>query len=439
MKTTFRIVIILIANFFFYQAVSAQNCSNSLFPTSSLIPGLHFDHAGMPAVTMINQHDGTGSVHNQFITVIDADIPSKNLYNYSAFCSEMGAVVQINTEYTSFQVVPLQNLASEYAGVAGTASVLIPFGGIGITHAGIVRYLYDKHFVSTAAGSWSPEQCAAFQMAIWEVTHDQFTAIPNFSVITPSLNGFYYDYIANTTQGKLILDTAQAWLSDVNNKSLVWSNYASTKWHIVGLQSAGNIQDLILAEPIIVCSATLPLKLFSFNAALNNNEVVLKWATTDEINVSHFTIEKSTDGINFTSAGFKTADRNTKNSYTFSDNVALQTANVYYRLRSIDFDGRNEVSEIRIIKLGKTSGKDISINTYPNPVTNEIRVNVPASWQNKKVTYEVLNTSGALVKKIENNSSKLTEIINVSTLNTGFYIVRVNCNGESAQQKIIKN
>jgi Secretion system C-terminal sorting domain len=174
---------------------------------------------------------------------------------------------------------------------------------------------------------------------------------------------------------------------------------------------------------------------------LNNNKVDLKWATASEINASHFMVEKSTDGVNFSEAGmvFATGNAADKADYSLSDNVNMNQAGViYYRLRSVDIDGKNELSATRIIRIGKQADKNISILTYPNPVSNEVRITIPANWQNKKVLYEIFNAAGRTTKRIETANSSQTETINVSSMATGFYIVRVNFEGQTAQQKIIK-
>lgn len=44
---------------------------------------------------------------------------------------------------------------------------------------------------------------------------------------------------------------------------------------------------------------SLPIELLDFAAKLKNEVVELKWETTTEINNDYFTIEKSTDGVNF--------------------------------------------------------------------------------------------------------------------------------------------
>jgi Secretion system C-terminal sorting domain len=186
---------------------------------------------------------------------------------------------------------------------------------------------------------------------------------------------------------------------------------------------------------------TLPVKLISFTAALNANKAVdVKWTTAEEKNVSHFEIEKSTDGKNFTSIGLVFAYGNTseKVNYSFTDKNISQSGVMYYRLRSVDIDKKSQLSEVKLIRIASKNEQTISILTYPNPVTSELRVTIPANWQGEKVSYEVLSNSGQVIIRNEASASGQTENINVSKLSTGYYVVRVSCKGETAQQKIIK-
>jgi hypothetical protein len=185
----------------------------------------------------------------------------------------------------------------------------------------------------------------------------------------------------------------------------------------------------------------LPVKLIAFNASLDETKVNLTWTTSQEINTNHFVIERSYDAVNFYEAGVMFAyghSLEVKN-YSFTDNVANSPATIiYYRLRSVDIDGKFSYSATRIIRISSKTGNEFSLLSYPNPVSNELRVTVPAAWQNKKVIFEILNANGQVTKRTENANSSQTEAINVSSLTPGFYLVRATCNGESAKQKIIK-
>ncbi|MBK9380731.1 MAG: T9SS type A sorting domain-containing protein [Chitinophagaceae bacterium] len=188
--------------------------------------------------------------------------------------------------------------------------------------------------------------------------------------------------------------------------------------------------------------STLPVSLTAFSASLNNSKVDLKWSTASEINVSHFVVEKSTDGINYSDAGvvFAYGSATGKADYKLSDNIANDQAKIiYYRLRSVDIDGKGQLSATRIIRRNSQEENKITILTYPNPVSNELRITVPANWQNKKAVYEVFNSNGQIAKRSETSNSSQTETINVTNLVPGFYIVRVSCEGQIAQQKIVKH
>jgi hypothetical protein len=187
---------------------------------------------------------------------------------------------------------------------------------------------------------------------------------------------------------------------------------------------------------------SLPVKLVSFSAILNNDAVDLKWVTASEKNVSHFEIEKSLDGKNYEKAGIVFAYGNSSEmmSYAFTDNSINinQAAVIYYRLRSVDRDGSNELSIIRSIRIAKKGEKGISITGYPNPVTSALHITIPSNWQGKKVIYELFNNNGQAVIKSTAGTSSQTESLNTSNLAPGFYIVKASCNGETAQQKVIK-
>lgn len=188
---------------------------------------------------------------------------------------------------------------------------------------------------------------------------------------------------------------------------------------------------------------TLPVKLESFSAALNNagNKVNLNWVTSTEKNASHFAVEKSADGINFSDAGivFAYGNTNQKSNYTYTDNVAASAKVIYYRLRSVDVDGHTDYSSTRMIRVAKQTEQTVAILTYPNPVATELRVTIPAQWQGKQVTYELFNPNGSAAQKFSTANSSQTESLDLAKLAPGFYMVKVSCGTETATQKIVKN
>lgn len=186
---------------------------------------------------------------------------------------------------------------------------------------------------------------------------------------------------------------------------------------------------------------SLPLVLKNFNASLNNKKVSLNWVTGHEKDLSHFVIERSTNGRDYTEVAivFAMGTSNAVQSYSFADFVTTETRGIiYYRLRMLDSRKRHQFSPVRIIRVADATS-NVKFETYPNPVVNELRVTVPASWQNKQVSYELYNMSGNLVKRISTNNASQTETLNVKALGTGTYVVKAYMQNESASQRIVKS
>jgi len=187
---------------------------------------------------------------------------------------------------------------------------------------------------------------------------------------------------------------------------------------------------------------SLPVTLVSFSAGLNSaNEVDIKWTTSWEKNVSHFSIEKSTDGQNYSQAGLVFATGNSSDlvNYSFTDKkIDANKSTIYYRLRSVDIDGSYELSAIRTVSLGSQNRPGVAVSTYPNPVNSQLKITLPSNWQRKQVTFQVVNHSGQVVKRSISGNASQTETLDVNYLAPGIYILSAICNGETAIQKIIK-
>lgn len=189
-------------------------------------------------------------------------------------------------------------------------------------------------------------------------------------------------------------------------------------------------------------AATLPLELLSFGAMLKKTTVELNWITLWEKNLSHFEIERSLDGRTFQQAGlvFGVGNTDFKSSYSFKNNISELTAPIiYYRLKLVDQDGSYGYSDIRAIRISNSKNEVMTVMAYPNPVVNEVKITIPDSWQGTEVKYDLFNANGRVVKSIRSAKASQTEMINMSDLGRGFYVMKASNGTEVAQQKIIKN
>ena len=247
------------------EVLCGGKCDNTVFPAGSPIADLNWVVPPYNTTTFNNLYQpGSSSPAGSFTVYAPGNLSlqSQNLTNYPAFCSDLSRDLYINTNYTNYTVEPLEYLAKEDQGVPGTPGMQIPDGGIGPVRAGMVRYLVDQHYVSTNstdAGWLTNNHATSFQLALWEITHDQYN-VPaiNFSIKNATINGFYFDYNANSSTNKAIIDSAESWVKDVQNKNIDWTAYVSSVWHAVALNTP-QAQDLITAEPISACGVTTPV------------------------------------------------------------------------------------------------------------------------------------------------------------------------------------
>lgn len=185
---------------------------------------------------------------------------------------------------------------------------------------------------------------------------------------------------------------------------------------------------------------TLPLVLLDFNATVANKKAVLNWVTGMEKSLSHFVVERSVNGIDYTDAGmiFANGNSSVKVPYTYADALPVNAKGViYYRLKMVDQDGKFQRSTVKLIRIGEAP-KTLSIATYPNPVTTELRISLPESWQNKKVTLNIFSSNGQLVKQVVASRASQTEIVNVADITNGLYIIKATDGTAIATERIVK-
>jgi hypothetical protein len=185
----------------------------------------------------------------------------------------------------------------------------------------------------------------------------------------------------------------------------------------------------------------LPVQLSEFSATMVKTDVRLNWTANVEINTRHFVVERSLDGKSFQQVGLVSAagNSNVKRNYNYIDTKA-SAGTIYYRLKTVDLDGKADYSAIRTIRMATAAASNsIAISTYPNPAVNALNISVPANWQGKKVTFEIYNVSGSVVHTVVNNHAGQTEHMQVSALSRGLYIVKATSGDVSATQRIVKS
>ncbi len=178
----------------------------------------------------------------------------------------------------------------------------------------------------------------------------------------------------------------------------------------------------------------LPIELVYFKAESMDTKVALSWETATERNTNYFIAEKSTDGVNWIELDkIKAAENSAVKLFYEQEDLNPLKGISYYRLRAIDLDHTEHISETQVIDR---TNKAEYVIFYPNP-TAEI-FNIVTSGQAKDVTYEFFDISGKQVEVLVTEIQANKIIFNISALNRGIYFLNIKSpNGNKTNNKII--
>lgn len=201
------------------------------------------------------------------------------------------------------------------------------------------------------------------------------------------------------------------------------------------------IYNRALSQAEITVLAVLPVKLNFFNVTIKDNKVTLQWQTAQEQNSRAFEVQRSIDGINFIDVATVAAAGNSSLplSYAYNDLLpaTLQTQKtVFYRLRSVDIDGKFSLSQVAALQLQK---KDIDLLIFPNPATELLQVQTGNGPAGDAVLF-ITDASGRQLykKEIVLLPGSNTIPVNISILNKGIYTVRLVNGNDSYVKQFVK-
>ena len=177
-------------------------------------------------------------------------------------------------------------------------------------------------------------------------------------------------------------------------------------------------------------NVVLPVQLLTFTGSLqNDNSVLLTWKTENEINTSHFIVERSIDGNNFNNIGMVAASGNSNAvlNYALTDNDAFnqQVLVLYYRLRMVDADGRFSYSSVIAIRFSDITSTNVTV--FPNPAKNEATISV-TTGTDMRIQWQLIdNTGRILINKntmLGNGVNNIT--VDLSNYTTGTYFIKLS-------------
>lgn len=174
----------------------------------------------------------------------------------------------------------------------------------------------------------------------------------------------------------------------------------------------------------------LAVKLSGFDVKKQHAIVEINWFTEQELNSKSFIVERSADqnlwtGVaNVDAAGNSTGQRN----YHTTDLHPAKGIN-YYRLKTIDVDGRFTCSEIKSVYFTDNA----NIVLAPNPAKDKLTVYLPGN--SSMISINIYNMNGQLVKTISSNEEKVQ--VNLVTISKGIYTVKISGENTNEIRKLL--
>jgi len=278
----------------------------------------------------------------------------------------------------------------------------------------------NNYLVSGAPNTLAQVDVTAHTLTSWQAAtlQDAATQEGQAAVTTNPVNLF-----VNKGTGNLLIKTSNATEPvKVSNTGLPLS--ASVPFDFLNVVRNINTPDIGAHE--FVFTGPLPLTLLSFTGSKANNDARLQWTTANEVNVKRYEVQRSDNARDFITIGMSTSGNSL---YTYVDaNIFVSKSLIYYRLKSIDNDGRFTYSNM--IRLsGQATGM---VTVFPNPVKDVITI----GGLKQHGSIILFDAAGKLLQQQIITAQTIT--LDMSNYAKGMYLLQYRVDGEIISQKVIK-
>jgi plastocyanin len=276
----------------------------------------------------------------------------------------------------------------------------------------------------------------------WEVDVADFQFTPStLNVVVGDVLHFVWINGGHTTTSSSVPVGAAPWDSPINSLNTTFDYTVTTAGAYTFFCQ---IHGALLMSGSVTATGVAPVTLSAFNISTQNNKPLLSWTTQTELNADHFSIRKSTNGIDFKEIGTVKATGNSvsKRNYSFADEaISSSVKYVYYALATIDKDGKLQLSPI-IMYRNKSAAPRLIISLSPNPVGdmghlmlqfNADRTGVMTATLSDMQGKVVLKTGLSAVAGINNAHIHLRGVA------SGIYTISFKLDGITESYRVVKN
>jgi len=181
-------------------------------------------------------------------------------------------------------------------------------------------------------------------------------------------------------------------------------------------------------------NCVLPVELLNFDGRVTAKQVELQWQTASESNSSHFTIERSYNGVDYEFVSMLKAAGHSveKQSYHAADDKADLSRLIYYRLKQYD----NGISAERFSSvLSVEPEKRGHFDLFPNPGNGVFELVPGGDYTGKAYQAYVYDATGKEVLQQQGNGRATLDI---SAFPEGIYLVRILAGNDILNWRLMK-
>jgi hypothetical protein len=200
------------------------------------------------------------------------------------------------------------------------------------------------------------------------------------------------------------------------------TNYGATAGTAGILQSVTQSQTPVFPLQCVVLASSF----LHVEAQQGNGLVNVQWEATQDVNTKEYSVEKSLDGINFSSIAIVSAKPSVTygNQYEYPDENAFASGSlIYYRIREVSASGESIYSVIVSLRVSGLSSK---LSVYPNPARTSATVSF-VSAAPCSVTLRLFDMKGSVVWQRNyqaNQGQNMVQIDGIQALANGVYILQ---------------
>ena len=229
------------------------------------------------------------------------------------------------------------------------------------------------------------------------------------------------------------------WSHDIS--TMLWAYFDGSDWNSIGSTASGSSNSGSLTtssansnwgnENFTLASTTatfppLPVDIISFNGQCDNNFSQIEFVVASQINNEFFTIERSTNLIDWEEVGYIAGGGTTNEIITYNwSEEALLNGTKYYRLSLTDINDEVKYSN----PIAVECENEIDFHLFPNPAFNFINIAFNFDYfQSEETNLNIRTLTGKIIKSVPVYLSKGYNNLEIDCkdLPKGIYLLTIN-------------